>query len=142
MLDSCIALGASFSWTSLQGAHMQGLIAGDLRIEVREGEGAGSVQLLWRGKSNHRRPGETLAPYFREVLATAGARNLPLELHFEQLEQVNSSTIASIVQLIRDSRARSVRLVLVYDPALGWQKLSFDALRVLARDHLLELRAA
>jgi len=107
-----------------------------------ENVAAPSVQLLWRGKSNNRHPSEALVPYFREVLATAVTRKVPLELHFEKLEHFNSSTITSIIQLIQDSRARSIKLVLVYDEALKWQKLSFDALRVFARDDLLELRSA
>jgi len=119
---------------------MQGLTVGDLRIEALDTPPA--VQLLWRGKSNERHPGEALAPYFREVLAAAGTRNLPVELHFEKLEHFNSSTITSIIQLIQDSRTRSIKLVLVYDQALKWQKLSFDALRVFAKDELLELRSA
>ena len=119
---------------------MQGLVVGDLRIEALEDESAAAVRLLWKGKSNNRHPGEALAPYFREVLATAGTRKLPLELHFEKLEHFNSSTITSIIQLIQDSRARAIKLVLVYDQALKWQKLSFDALRVFAKDDLLELR--
>lgn len=121
---------------------MQGLVVGDLRIEAREDEASTAVQLLWKGKSNNRHPGEALAPYFREVLAIASMRKLPIELHFEKLEHFNSSTITSIIQLIQDSRARAVKLVLVYDEALKWQKLSFDALRVFARDDLLELRSA
>ncbi|HEY6176080.1 MAG TPA: hypothetical protein VIX73_16615 [Kofleriaceae bacterium] len=121
---------------------MQGLVVGDLRIETLENEASTAVQLLWKGKSNNRHPGEALAPYFREVLATAAMRKLPIELHFEKLEHFNSSTITSIIQLIQDSRARGVKLVLVYDEALKWQKLSFDALRVFARDDLLELRSA
>lgn len=121
---------------------MQSLVVGDLRIEALEGYAPPAVQLLWRGKSNERHPHEALAPYFREVLATAGTRKLPIELHFEKLEHFNSSTITSIIQLIQDSRARSIKLVLVYDQALKWQKLSFDALRVFAKDDLLELRSA
>jgi hypothetical protein len=121
---------------------MHGLVVGDLRIEAVADEVSASVQLVWRGKSNHRHPGEALAPYFREVLAIANHRKLPLELHFENLEHFNSSTISSIIQLIQDARARSVKLVLVYDQALKWQKLSFDALRVFARDEMLELRSA
>jgi hypothetical protein len=121
---------------------MQSLLVGDLRIEALEGEAPAPVRLLWKGKSNNRHPGETLAPYFREILAAADTRRVALELHFEQLEHFNSSTITSIIQLIQDSRARAVKLVLVYDQALKWQKLSFDALRVFARDDLLELRAA
>jgi hypothetical protein len=123
---------------------MQDLVVGDLRIEAMPVEDAESprVQLLWKGRSNHRHPGEALAPYFCEVLAVAGARKLPIELHFEQLEHFNSSTITSLIQLIQDSRARSIKLILVYDQALKWQRLSFDALRVFVKDHLLELRSA
>lgn len=121
---------------------MQGLVVGDLRIEALEDDVSPSVQLLWRGKSNNRHPGEALTPYFREVLATAIQKKLPIELHFEKLEHFNSSTITSIIQLIQDSRARQVRLILIYDQALKWQKLSFDALRVFAKDDLLELRPA
>jgi hypothetical protein len=121
---------------------MQGLVVGDLRIEALDDDASSAVRLLWKGKSNNRHPAEALAPYFREVLATAGRRQQPLELHFEDLEHFNSSTITSIIQLIQDARARGIKLVLVYDHALKWQKLSFDALRVFAKDDLLELRAA
>ena len=121
---------------------MQSLIVGDLRIEAMEDGVVPSLQLLWKGKSNSRQPSELLGPYFRDVLATAYTRGVPLELHFEKLEHFNSSTITSIIQLIQESRARAVKLILVYDQALKWQKLSFDALRVFAKDDLLELRAA
>jgi hypothetical protein len=122
---------------------MQSLIVGDLRIEAQQDEAPSvPMRLLWKGKSNNRHPGEALGPYFRSVLADAAARRVPLELHFEKLEHFNSSTITSIIQLIQDSRARAVKLILVYDSALKWQKLSFDALRVFAKDELLELRAA
>jgi len=121
---------------------MQGLVVGDLRIEALEVPAPAAIRLVWKGKSNHRHPHEALAPYFREVLATAGDRKLAIELHFEKLEHFNSSTITSIIQLIQETRARAIRLVLVYDQALKWQKLSFDALRVFAKDELLELRAA
>jgi hypothetical protein len=121
---------------------MQSLIVGDLRIEALEDAASAPVRLLWRGKSNNRHPGDALAPYFRQVLAAADTRRVPLELHFEKLEHFNSSTITSIIQLIQDSRARAVKLILVYDQALKWQKLSFDALRVFAKDDLLELRTA
>jgi hypothetical protein len=123
---------------------MQSLIAGDLRIEempMVEGSAA-SIRLRWRGKSNSRNPNEVLAPYFREMLAMANARKVPIELHFENIEHINSSTITSIIQLIQDSRARSIRLILVYDQTLRWQRLSFDALRVFAKDDLLEMRPA
>lgn len=121
---------------------MQGLVVGDLRIEAVENEAASALQLLWTGKSNNRHLGEALAPLFREAQAIARAKQLPIELHFENLEHCNSSTITSIIQLIQDARTRGVKLIMVYDHGLKWQKLSFDALRVFARDELLELRSA
>jgi hypothetical protein len=126
---------------------MHGLTAGDLHIEEvpmpLEAGAASSIQLLWKGKSNNRNPGEVLTPYFRTLLETAVERKLPIELHFEKIEHFNSSTITSMIELIQDSRARSVKLILVYDQALRWQRLNFDALRVFVsdKDDLLELRA-
>lgn len=121
---------------------MQSLIVGDLRIEAMESGVYPALQLLWKGKSNSRHPSDVLGPYFRDVLGAAVQRGVPLELHFERLEHFNSSTITSVIKLIQDARARSVKLVLVYDPALKWQKLSFDALRVFVKDGVLELRAS
>src|ERR1043166_2822721 len=109
MLDCCVAIGASLHpGRRCRWVNMQGLVVGDLRIEALDDDPSSAVRLLWRGKSNNRHPGEALAPFFREVLATAGRRQLPLELHFEDLEHFNSSTITSIIQLIQDARARGI----------------------------------
>jgi hypothetical protein len=121
---------------------MENLIAGSLTIELVMPEPRGPIQMVWRGKSNDRAPSKTLTPYFATVLSAAAERGAPLELHFEQIDHFNSSTITSIIQLIQDARSSGVRLVLVYDKALKWQKLSFDALRVFERDgYNLELRS-
>lgn len=124
---------------------MENLVAGDLRIEVVDAPGPGGggpIQLVWKGKSNDRHPAKILSPYFRSVLLAAGERKVAVEMHFENLDHFNSSTITSIIQAIQDARGNGVKLVIVYDQALKWQKLSFDALRVFAKDDLLELRTA
>lgn len=118
---------------------MQGLIAGELKIDVVDADDA--VRLIWLGKSNERQPDKALAPFFGVALEHAGARKIPIELHFESLEHFNSSTIASIIQLIQEARSRENRLVIVFDPSRKWQKLSFDALRVFVKaDGLFELQ--
>jgi hypothetical protein len=114
------------------------LNAGDLQI--REETADGPITLVWLGKSAERYPHEKLAPYFAKVLADAMKRQLGVEMRFERLGHFNSSTITTIIQFIQDARAGGVKLVLVYDPALKWQKLSFDAMRVFAKDSLLEVR--
>jgi hypothetical protein len=119
---------------------MENLTADDLTIEVTEAEPPEPLCLVWRGKSDDRYPAKILGPYFARVLARAEERKVPVEMHFERLDHFNSSTIAAVIRFIQDARQRGVRLVFVYNQQLKWQKLSFDALRVFAKDDLLELR--
>jgi hypothetical protein len=120
---------------------MNDLVAGELRIEVSQG-GGDALRLFWRGKSGDRRPADAIGPFLREAVDAASVSGAPLELHFEALAHMNSSSINCVVQLIRAARERKVRLVLVYDPVVAWQRLSFEALRVFEKpDGLLTLRA-
>ncbi len=118
------------------------LSAGDLTIDPAQAGNGSPIALMWKGKSNDRHPGKILGPYCARMLDAAAAQKVSLELHFETLEYLNSSTITAIIQVIQDARARAVKLVLVFDPSKRWQKLSFDALKVFVRDDgLIELRA-
>jgi hypothetical protein len=120
---------------------MLNLTAGDLTIEVA-GEEPARMDVHWRGKSTDRDPCRLLRPFFGRVLEEAATRQAAVEMHFERLDHLNSSTITAIVQMIQDARARAVKLVMVYDGKLRWQKVSFDALKVLSgKDGLFELRA-
>lgn len=119
---------------------MEHLKADDLTIEATQAEG-GPLTLTWKGKSDDRYPGKILAPYFAKVLDHATSSASPVEMHFEKLDHFNSSTIAAVIRFIQDARSKSVKLVIVYNQQLKWQKLSFDALRVFAKDDLLELHA-
>lgn len=119
---------------------MDDLNAGDLNIQVISKDNV-SVQLVLRGRSNDRQPTKLLSPYFATAVATAAAANVPLELHFEQLEHFNSSTITVLIQLIQEARNKGIKLSFFYRQDLKWQKLSFDALKVFTKDGQLELRA-
>jgi hypothetical protein len=119
---------------------MKDLVAGDLTLVVNA-ERQNAIELMWTGKSNERHPGKELTPYLQSALAEASERQVPVELQFQKLDHFNSSTITVIIQFIQEARHKGVRLVMTYNQALKWQKLSFDALRVLAKDDLLELRS-
>ncbi len=117
------------------------LSAGDLTIVPRQSGAGAALELLWSGKSNDRQPAKILGPYFGRMIEHARSQSVPMELHFETLDYLNSSTITAIIQVIQDARAQGVKLVIVFDPGRRWQKLSFDALRVFVRDDgLVELR--
>jgi hypothetical protein len=121
---------------------MDNLATGDLKIEVvsESTEGGVPIRLHWTGKSNDRQPSKVLTPFLSSALALAHARAQSLELHFERLEHFNSSTVTTIIQLVQEARQKGVKLALVFDPTLKWQRLSFDALRVFVKgDGLLEM---
>ena len=122
---------------------MEYLVKGDLTIEVSQTSPSDAYCCFWRGKSNERNPPEILRPWFDALLAAASEGKVPVEMHFERIEHFNSSTINALIRLIQSARKASVRLVLVYDQNLKWQRLSFDALRVFDKNNdLFELRSA
>ena len=119
---------------------MENLVFGDLTIEARESPG--TLELVWTGKSNDRTPGRVLDPWLTGVIGSAAERKLAVAMHFERLEHYNSATITSLIRVIQLGCNKGVRIAIIYDKALKWQKLSFEALRVLGKnDGLLEIRS-
>ncbi len=119
-------------------ASIERLEAGHLTIDVARADN-GRLEVVWRGRSNERYPDKVLQPYFARILGAAGDPGV--DMRFSDLEYFNSSTIAAVIELIKDAREKRVRLRLLYDRKLRWQKTSFDALKVFVRDDdLLQLK--
>jgi hypothetical protein len=98
-------------------------------------------ECTWRGKSSDRNPAESLQLWLDVLLATAVDQQAPIEMHFEHIEHFNSSTITVLIRFIQACRAKRAKLVIVYNNALRWQSLSFEALRVFVmKDDLFVLR--
>ena len=120
---------------------VEGLVAGDLRIDVdRQGS---LLRCEWRGRSVDRDADATLRPFFDRLLAAAQKLGASVEMHFEELDYFNSSTIGTLITFIQRSRRQKVMLRIVYAGGIKWQTLSFDALRMFEKgDQLFELRPA
>lgn len=110
------------------------LVSGDLTIDPAPAPPDGSVVLVWRGRSTDRQPARIILPYVTPCFERALHRKVPLRMHFELLDHMNSSTITAIIQIIQEARTRGTKLVLSYDPSKRWQKLGFEALRVFVKD--------
>jgi hypothetical protein len=113
---------------------LERLSSGDLSIDPAPSPPDGSIILMWRGRSTDRQPARIILPYVTPCLERALHLKVPLKMHFELLEHMNSSTITAIIQIIQEARSRGTRLVLSYDPSKRWQKLGFEALRVFVKD--------
>jgi len=112
-----------------------------LRIEIIDDGGPSPVQLMWKGRGNQRQPGSVLTPFFVHILDEAAHRHTALELHFEELEHLNSSTLATVIQLLQEAALKSVRTAIYYDSSLQWQRVNFDVLRVFCDGELLQLHS-
>lgn len=110
-----------------------------LTIDAARSVQSSVFQLLWRGKSVDRQPREVLGPYLAAALQLAKESEAALEMRFENLEYFNSATVMAIIKCVQAARAQGVRMSIVYDDALEWQRLSFDPMQVFAGDGMLEL---
>jgi hypothetical protein len=122
---------------------MEDLVAGDLRIAVRDDAKEPVLEMHWTGRSNDRQPERAVRPFVQAVFSAARARSSPVGMHFERLEHFNSSTVALLIDLIQEARNAGLHLEVVYDANLRWQRLSFETLkRLTAKDATIRVRSA
>ena len=108
---------------------MEPLRSGELVIDAAQ-PAPELIRLDWKGRSAFRHPDEVLNPYLGQVLEHARRTTAGIEMHFESLEYLNSSTVAVLVQFLHRVRSEGLRLCFTYRSSVRWQKLSFEALRV------------
>src|SRR5262245_2799056 len=117
---------------------MDEYVEGDLRIACKKQ--AGSLRLLWSGKSNARDPAATLQPFFEKVAQEAqGEKLTSVEIRLNDLEYFNSSTLAAIIRGIRHFRQSELRVAIAYKESSGWQRRSCEALRILESDGVVTI---
>jgi hypothetical protein len=113
------------------------MLSGELQVDIVDGA---VVRVHFRGKSNHREPDVILRPLFADIFKRTVRPNAVIELHFEQLEFFNSSTITSIIEFVKELGKRKVVTRVTYDPDHRWQKVFFDAMGMLERpDGILKI---
>ena len=118
---------------------MTQLISGELQIEAHTVSPT-MYRVEWKGRSSNRYPGTELNPFLGAVLDKANQSRGSIEMHFEALEYFNSSTVAVLVEFIRNACAERVPVKFTYAADVRWQRLSFDALQVFCLiDHNVEV---
>lgn len=115
-------------------AKLESFAFGDLKIDPTQTASGEPIDLHFRGRSTERHPARTVVPYVVDVIAAATLEHVPLRLHFETIEHMNSSTITALIQIIQEARAAKTPLVIHFDSSKAWQKLSFEALTVFVKD--------
>ena len=108
-------------------------VFGDLVIEAKV-KSPGLLRIDWKGKSNHKNPESVLSGFFSDVTRWAVKERGRLEMHFEELEFFNSSTITTIIKYIKELRQRQIALTVTFSGSHRWQRIFFDALWVFVKN--------
>ncbi|MBE2248286.1 MAG: hypothetical protein IAE78_01980 [Myxococcus sp.] len=109
---------------------MRGIVAGDLVIDVVHAS-PDLIEVFWSGSSNAKDPAVTLRPFTTLLLAEAKTRSARVELHFEKLSFINSSTVSALIRFLQDAAGDGVKVALFYDGALRWQEHNFKTISLL-----------
>ena len=103
---------------------------GNLQIKVSTPERLRTL-VEWCGESDAMDPGATLMPYLVELAQTMRGRIV--ELRFDKLKYMNSSTVTPLMQFLQELSGLAENVTVVYRAELQWQATSFRAMRVVAR---------
>jgi hypothetical protein len=100
-------------------------------LNIRVEEVGDKISLRWLGKSTARMPGEFLVPFFQKLVDEIGERKVQVDNDLTQLQHLNSSTLAAMIGVMRIFRTNGISMRVLYDPMVGWQGRSIEALRIL-----------
>ena len=99
-----------------------------LTIEIFEDDN--TIRAVWSGKSIEREPAEFIAPILNGIIKSSSYKNKLVELDFQKLTYMNSSTITPIIKVLERGKRGSARITVLFDKQLKWQDLNFSALSI------------
>src|SRR4051812_47896954 len=108
-------------------AHLEPLLFDKLTIEVNE-QAPDRLVAVWSGRGDSRDEHGTLEKYLSALLKRSLEGKKKLELHFEQLDFFNSTTVGAVLRLLRAAHEAKSGLELTYDAERRWQCVTFEAL--------------
>ncbi len=101
-------------------------------IELMEKEGV--LYLFLKGKSVDRNPAVFMQPIFDKVLKEVTTKEYELIIDVQYLEFMVSSTVTPIIKLLGKANQHFLRVTVLYQNRVKWQKVNFSALRVFATE--------
>lgn len=106
---------------------MRDLVIDDLQIDKTQTPG--SVRLDWQGSSRLRTPGELMS-FLDGVVRDVLAHKAAIELHFEQIAYLNSTTMVAVIRFIKEICDKNISIRISYDPRSRLQRMFVDTLRL------------
>ena len=102
----------------------------DAALTLELSEEAAAVRVAWSGRSMARTPGKFILPVILKAIELSRASQKRLELDFQQIDYMNSSTITPIIRVLEQAGRGADPVRILYNKGRRWQELSFSALAV------------
>lgn len=97
----------------------------ETRIRVVRNEH--SARIIWLGVWDVRSPDVGIGPFFKALLPTLSGKKVAVD--FCECEYINSSSINTLFQLLKDLNAKELDTELLYNSAVEWQRITFRSVK-------------
>ena len=87
--------------------------------------------IIWYGKSIFPDPSINLNPYFDSIIPQMDKNGITIR--FDKVKFLCSSTLYSIIRLIRKLNEIEIKTTIIYSKDLNWQRVTFKAFHTLSR---------
>lgn len=111
--------------TAVKNTHTRGL------LKIHETHDGSHVILEWEGKSVDKNPGDFINPILARIAEYPDIKKIEVDL--TQLQQMNSSTMPSLIIFMKNLERNSVAADFIYSPDSEWQRISLQMLANLAK---------
>lgn len=97
-------------------------------IEVYRSKG--TAQIVWRGESDSRSPGEFINPIMKQLADDLHGNEITLDL--STLKYMNSATVAPLIASIKGFDELGTSVLLLFSDT-DWQRIHVSCMRTIAR---------
>ncbi|MBS1151381.1 MAG: hypothetical protein H6Q89_3079 [Myxococcaceae bacterium] len=113
----------------------------DAALTLELSEELAAIRVAWSGRSTAREPGKFIVRVLMQAMELSTVHRKPLELDFQRIDYMNSSTITPIIRLLDQAKRAASKVSVIYNKNLKWQELNFTALQVFqTSDGRIEVR--
>jgi len=90
-----------------------------------------SATVKWIGVSDSRTPGEFLNPLIQQLVQKL--KGLKITMDLRALEYMNSSTVAPLINMVRQLDTSANKVFVWFDSASDWQQTHLKCMRTISR---------
>ncbi len=98
---------------------------------IRVVRGEHSTRIIWLGVWDLRVPDLGIGPFFKSLMPSLSGKKVIVD--FCECEYINSSSINTLFQLVKDLNAKELDTELLYNATVEWQRITFRSVKTVTQ---------